>query len=657
MSKLHIDFETRSTADLKKTGVHVYATDPTTDLWCAAYAIDDGPVELWVPGEPCPPAIVDHILFDDGPVIAHNAPFERNIWRHILTPRYGWLEVPLERWRCTMAMAYAMSLPGSLENAAAAVGLTIAKDMAGHRLMLQMAKPRRVDGKQITWWDQEEKRQRLYAYCQMDVEVERQLEMRLAPLPAFEQKLWQLDRIINERGVKVDAPLCVRAKKIVADHTDKLNGELSRITDGHVTAVTNTGQIIQYLRTHGLDTGSIAKDQVQELLALDLPPVVRRVVEIREEGSKASVAKIDALLNGMSADGRARELLQYHAASTGRWAGRRFQPQNIKRPSFRDVDFAIDMLMSTDAETIDQFLGPPLSIVGDCLRGMVRADEGKKIVAADFSNIEGRVLAWLAGERWKVEAFHAFDAGEGPDLYKLAYSRSFNTPVDSVTKDQRQIGKVMELALGYQGGVGAFQSMAVNYGLKVSDEVADDLKTKWRSAHPKVVSLWSDLDKAAFEAVDTGNVVHCGRITFKVSGSFLVMRLPSRRCLYYAFPTIVSREMPWKDDAGNPISRECVGYWGVNSYSRKWEQQYLYGGKIVENAVQAIARDVMAYAMFRIEEAGYPIILTVHDEIVSEPAADFGSKEHFEALMREVPSWADGLPIAAKGFEAPRYRK
>ncbi|MCC7253957.1 DNA polymerase, partial [Hyphomicrobium sp.] len=522
---LHIDFETRSTVDIKKTGAYVYAEHPTTDLWCACYAFDDGPVETWRPGAPCPDAIFDHVI-DGGLVYAHNAAFERVIWHHILAKRYGWPEPSVAQWRCTMVMAYAMALPGALEDAAPAAGIDLRKDAAGHRLMLQMARPRRVEADKPIWWTDDAKLNRLIAYCMTDVEVERELAKRLRPLKESELDLWHLDQVINDRGVHVDVALCNAAKAVVATTADKLDEAMRAVTEGAVGACSNVGQLIAWVRTFGVETESIAKDVLEELLATDLPAPVRTALELRREAAKASVAKIDALMRGMGADGRAKGLLQFHAAGTGRWAGRRFQPQNLKRPQIEDTDTAIAVLMAGDADLVEALYGEPLSVVGDCIRGMVAAPPGKKIVAADYANIEGRVLAWLAGESWKLDAFRAYDAGTGPDLYKLMASRIYGVPHQEVTKPQRLIGKVSELACGYQGGLGAFQSMAVVYLVKVEDSLAEDIKTKWRAANPAIKSFWWDLERAAIDAVENpGKTTAVRDIRFKVAGSFLFMRL------------------------------------------------------------------------------------------------------------------------------------
>jgi DNA polymerase len=668
MTTLHIDFETRSEIDLRDTGVYVYAADASTDIWCAAFAVDDGPVGLW---EPCKvlgvPKTIRRAVREDWPIIAHNANFERAIWAGVLAPRYGWPLPKKEQWQCTMAMALAMSLPASLQNAAAAVGLDQGKDMGGRDLMLRMARPRKArkgeDPKEIHWFDDEERLNRLYSYCRQDVEVERQLHKRLLSLRPSEQRLWVLDQVINDRGIYVDTSLCSAALRVVATAKAWLDKEITTLTGGAVSKTTNVTQIAKWLRENGTPTTSLDKDAIDDLLLQnDLRADVRRVLEIRREAAKASVSKIETLIEGKNDDGRARGLLQFHAAGTGRWAGRRFQPQNIKRPEIEDVDGAIDAVATGSAEYVQCVYGEPLAVVGDTLRGMVRAAPGNRILAADFSNIEGRLIAWLAGEEWKVDAFRAFDGGTGHDIYKLAYARSFAVPPGSVSKSDRQVGKVMELALGYQGGVGAFQKMAVGYGVEVSDERADDLKVMWREAHPNVVRYWYDLENSGKRAINNPGMtfdVGDGRVKFKKAGSFLFMRLPSGRSIVYPYPCIKDKMTPWGE------MRPQICYQGVDTYTHKWGDQFAHGGLLFNNAVQGTARDIESEAMTRLEihryETGDPtqhgIVLTVHDEIVCEVPIEFGSVEEFERIMTIVPAWAAGLPVAADAWEGERYRK
>lgn len=659
---LHRDYETKSAVDLKKTGSYVYFEDPSTDVWCCAYAVDDGEIKLWKAGDPVPEEFIECARNPEWLAIAHNNAFERLCERFIMGPRYGFPQIPIERQRCTLAMAYSMSLPGSLDQMVSALGIDEEKDMAGRRVMLAMSKPRRPrkgEPPGVYWRDDPESLTRLYAYNKQDIVAERAGDKRLVRLRPSEQRLFELDSVINDRGVPVDRDLCNRALRIVEAHTGRLDREMARVTDYEVTACSNLNQLKVFLRERNIDTSALDREAVAELLINpNLDPVAREALLLRREAGKASVAKIEALLNGTSKDGRARGLLQYHAASTGRWAGRRFQPQNIRRVDEGfDVDGAIDVILTQPTQKaldiLDTFFDAPLTCVANILRGMIKAPDGKQIVAADLANIEGRVLAWLAGETKKLDAFRAYDAGTGPDLYKVMAAGILGKQPHEVTKDERQAyGKVPELACGYQGGVGAFQTMAHTYGLKLSDEKADEIKVAWRNENPNIKRFWYDLDEAAVEAVaHPGRTVQCGPVAFKVVGSFLWLKLPSGRCLCYCYPRLNPELTPWG------ATKEVVHYKGVNSYTRKWEDISTYGGKIAENVTQAVARDILAEGMLRLEENNYPVILSVHDEAVSEVDAGYGSAREYEGIMCELPGWARGLPVAASGFCANRYQK
>ncbi|MER9685870.1 DNA polymerase [Mesorhizobium sp. M0139] len=661
-----MDFETRSAADLKRCGVYAYAAHATTDIWCLAYAFDDGPIEVWTPGQPVPADIVEHIMLD-GVLTAHNAAFERIIWRYILAPRYGFPEPATEQWRCTMAMAYSLALPGSLENAAPAAGLDMAKDKHGHRLMMQMARPRKTEP-ELIWWNEPEKIVRLIEYCKQDVAVERALEKRLRPLSVSELALWHLDQKINDRGVLVDETLALAAKGIVKQAQADLDVRMRALTDNEVSACSNRNQLVKWIRAQGVDCDSINKAAMEVLLEEDnpLPPQVRAVLLVRQESARASVAKIDSLLNGKSPeDDRAKGLLQFHSASTGRWGGRRFQPQNLKRPDEEDIDTLIDIVATGDFDYLSMSYPNPLSAVGDILRGLVVAAPGHRIVAADYSNIEGRVLAWLAGEQWKLDAFRAFDGGTGHDLYKITAAGILGKEPSAVTKDERQShGKVPELALGYQGGVGAFSTMAANYGLTLEVPVIEAIRDGWREKHPRIKQFWYGMEEAAVDAVQRrGEVTRVGKIAFKVAGSWLMMRLPSGRYIAYPRPEIREFDVPWGGTkAGltyfstiDPAKKGKIIDDDANSTT--WARIKTYGGMLAENATQAVARDVLADAMPRLEAAGYPIILTVHDEVVCEVPTGHGSVDEMEEIMCDLPAWAAGLPVAAEGFEGERYRK
>lgn len=689
-----IDFETRGVLDLRKTGAERYFEHADTGFWCVCFAFDNGSVETWIPDEidsetyervKPPRALIEHVAARRE-VVAHNAHFEMCGWARLIRDGHRLPPLDPRQVNDTMARARALGLPGGLEEAAAAMRLPVQKDMDGRRLMLQMARPRKKEP--LEWWHDDAKLLRLIEYCKTDVEVERLLHAKLPPLSAEERALWVRDYEINQRGVLLDIPSVERASVIVAEEQKRLGAEVKALTKGVVPSASAVAKMTEWLATQNVETDGLAKAKVRELLAgdaLDGNELARAVVELRKEAAKASTAKLKAMQAGACADGRARGLFAYHGAATGRWAGRRVQTQNMPRPDksfkFQDAENVIAWLKH-GAAGIRLEYGSVLDAVSWSLRSLIIAAPGSRFLQADYSNIEGRMLAWLAGEEWKLEAFRQFDAGHGADLYKLAYSKAFGVPVDSVNDDQRQVGKVMELALGYQGGHGAFISMGANYGLKpadlvepirdaadpdIWDEAADRYEKGaygltrdeyaaigvivrgWRTAHPAVQRFWYGLNDAALEAVKKpGTVSSAGpHIRYKVVGDFLYCRLPSGRKIAYAYPHI----------GVNTYGRLSVIYWGVDSRTRKWQEQHMYGGLASENVTQAAARDVLAEGIVRTESAGYPCTMHIHDEILSETQSNHGSLAHFMQLMAVVPDWAQGLPVAVLGWEGERYRK
>jgi DNA polymerase len=653
---LHRDIETRSRAILKTVGAQRYAANPSTEILCICYAANNDPIKLWRPGDPVPTEFVVAAQNQNWIVAAFNDGFEAAIEKQILSPRYGWPLIPIERHRCTQAICLALGLPARLSAAADALELSHRKDAAGERLMHQTSKPRRAhkdenpDG--VYWFDDQERLDRLFAYCAQDVRVERELYNRLPPLSPAEQAIWQLSHLINVRGFCVDRIFAEAARKIAEQAAPEIDQEITEITAGDVTSINRVGRLTAWLQDHGCSLQKLDKKAIQRQLEKgddELPAPVRRVLELRLGGAQAATKKINALLARAGADDRVRGGFRYHGAATGRWSGEGIQPQNLKRPVVDDLDAAIAAIASGDYQHVRSLYPRPLAVVGDCSRAMICAAPGHVLIGADFSSIESRVLAWVAGEEWKLDSYRRFDATHDPrdEPYCVTACKIFGKPNGTYTKDdpERGVGKTCDLALGYAGGVNAFR--------KSSDQFTDDevkaFVRSWRQAHPEIKRLWDRLDRAAWTAVqERGRVVRCGVVRFRCDGAFLQLILPSGRVLSYPQPRIIGDE----HEQHVVFADNAAGQFQVCRHG-----QGAYGGLWAENVVSGIARDLLADAMLRIEAAGYGIVLHVHDEVVAEVPERFGSTDEFTHLMIRKPAWALDLPIAAKAWTGKRYTK
>jgi len=642
MTTLWLDLETFSTVPITH-GTHAYAEK--AEVLLVAYAFDDEGVEvldLTAGGD------LDNVqmLIDSADkVVIHNSAFDRTILR------YQNVHAPVEKVHDTMVQAMAHSLPGSLGQLCEILGVPTdkAKDKAGKRLIHLFTKPlgqnRILD--RATSATHPDEWSAFIEYARLDVEAMRDVYAKLPVwnLTAPERSLWLLDQRINDRGVAVDRDLATAALRAAQRAGRALAEEISILTGGAVANTTQRGKTLDHLRSIGLETDDLKKGTVKALLTgTAISPQVRAMLEIRLQAAATSPAKYRTLLQATSSDGRLRGTLQFCGATrTGRWGGRLFQPQNLPRPTLKqsEIDLGI-AAMKADAEDI--LFGNVMELCTSAVRGCLVAPEGKKLVIADLSNIEGRMLAFLAGEDWKLDAFRDFDKGIGPDLYKLAYAKSFGIKPEDVTKDQRQLGKVQELALGYQGGLGAFSTMAALYGMELPEDTINALVTAWRKAHPRTKSLWYDCENAARNAIrDPDAMFEVGKLMFRMDDGWLRMVLPSGRSLCYP---------------NAEISDGKIAYEGVNQYTRKWERLETYGGKLVENATQAASRDILVTGMMAAEKAGYEVVLHVHDELICEtPDSELFAVDKLAGIMATGPQWAVGLPLAAAGFECTRYRK
>jgi DNA polymerase len=649
MTTLWLDLETYSETPITH-GTHKYAEN--AEVLLVAYAFDDEPVQVMDLTERGSLGNVQMMIDTADKVVIHNSAFDRTVLHHC------GVQVPVEKIEDTMVMALAHGLPGSLGQLCDILGVDQdkAKDKAGKKLIHLFTKPRpkNVKLRRATRDTHPEEWAAFIEYARLDVDAMRVLYGLLPNWNSHgsERALWLLDQKINDRGIAIDVELADAALRAFQRSTRSLAERTRVLTNGAVGSLTQRDKFIQHLEGNlAFSTPDLKKGTVNNLLQGDLTAEVRELLEIRQQASATSPAKYKVLLKATSADGRLRGTLQFCGASrTGRWGGRLFQPQNLPRPAIgnlRDEELqqAIDLgikAMKLDAE--DLLFDNVAELCSSAVRGALIASPGHKLVVSDLSNIEGRVLAWLAGEDWKVKAFADFDAGVGHDLYKLAYARSFGIDAENVTKDQRQIGKVQELALGYQGGLGAFSSMAALYGVFLPEPEVDAIVKAWRKAHNATVKLWYDLEravKAAIREPETRHMVRDLGVGYK--DNWLRIKLPSGRYLCYP-------------NAG--LVEGSIVYEGVNQYTKKWETIETYGGKLVENVVQAVARDVLASGMMRADEAGYAVCLHVHDELITEtPDTDEYSVDELSRIMSTNPGWSLGLPLAAAGFETHRYKK
>jgi DNA polymerase len=653
MTTLYLDLETYSPVPITH-GTHRYAEE--AEILLVALAVDDAPVDVWdcaqVPFEPR--ERLQSLIDAASTVVIHNSHFDRTVLRHC------GVNIPVEKIRDTMVQALAHSLPGSLGTLCDVLGVPTdkAKDKAGKKLIHLFTKPRpknmklrRADSvSHPTEWNE------FIEYARLDVDAMRDVYGRLPNWnnSRGERNLWRIDQRVNDRGIAIDLELAHSALRAFRRTSGTLAARAADLTGGHVTKLTQGARFLQYLRDyHNFTPENLTKSTVAELLrsSSSLTPFVRELLEIRQQAAATSPAKYKVLLDATSSDGRLRGTLQFCGASrTGRDAGRIFQPQNLPRPVM-DADEIETGISAMKLDCEDLMFDNVTDLCSSAVRGCLVAPAGRKLVIADLSNIEGRVLAWLAGEDWKVEAFYDFDRGIGHDLYVVAYAKGFNVDPEVVVDNKkngdgsmRQYGKTMELACGYQGGVGAFRTMGGPAVAAMTDDEIKPLVTAWRTAHGNVVKLWYGVETAAKAAIrKPDDLSHYDMLQFDMKDDWLRIKLPSGRYLSYR---------------NAKIEEGRITFEGVNQFTKKWERIETYGGKLVENIVQAVARDVFMTGMVGAENHGYEVCIRVHDELITEvPDMPEYNVPQLASIMATNPSWATGLPLAAAGFETHRYKK
>jgi len=675
---VRMDFETRSRIDVTDTGAWVYSRHPSTEVLVLKYQVGDGPMMTWVP-EPWslgPPDGWGDMVMDAGfKFEAHNVFFEWCVYRHILQVRWGWPFIPPDRWLCSMAVACFHSLPRSLDGAGQALGLDVKKDMVGSRVMKKLSKPRKPSkNNPDPFFCDPKDFQTLYDYCEQDVRVQKAISEALGPLPGPEWMVWQVDQLMNRRGVGCDVEAAQGAIDIMDQVMAEATNHITHLTDGEVTSPGQVGKLVTWCQAQGVGVGDMTAATVKDLLEKGhmvhtgnfmgepmmelqpLPEKVRQVLEVRQLVGKSSVKKFQAMVNRVDlADNRIRGILIYHGASTGRWAGAGIQIQNFPRGTFQfrdekhpeapDLEEVIQLVKDRDVDGLKD-LGDIPSILSSILRSCLVAGPGKKFMAADYSAIEARVLLWLVNDTMALNVFRT-----GGDIYVDMASTIYGKPPSQVTKDERFVGKQAILGLGYQMGVERFMGQCESFGNPVGKDLAKKVVDTYRMKHDRVPKFWGAVQTAAINAVRTGQPVSCGRVKFFIEGSFLKCQLPSRRVLSYFGPHLVQSKWDPSDVS--------LAYMGVDSQKGgKWTRVHTYGGKLTENIVQAISADLLRTATLNLESNGFPVVMSVHDELVCEvsdgPVYNVGQ---IVDQMCHLPRWAEGLPVTAEGWEGKRFKK
>jgi len=652
MTVLQIDLETYSSIDLKTCGVYRYVEASDFEILLFAYAYDDDPVQVvdLTAFEELPEQVMRDLTDPSVIKTAFNANFER-----VCIAKHFGIECDPRQWRCTMVWASALGLPGDLEDVAEVLGLEAKKDQRGKMLIKYFSVPcasTKANGGRTRNYPEHdpEKWQQFIEYNRQDVVVEREIRRKLErfPLPNHEWELWALDQEINDRGVRLDPVLVKQAIRCDQQYEQRLVQEARELTG--LENPNSVAQLKEWLAEQGLDASEgLNKEQMPILLDQAPDEETRRVLELRQEMAKTSVDKYHAMERSMCADERARGLLQFCGAGrTWRWAGRLIQVQNLPQNKIKDLALARETLRNGDFEMLEMLFGPPPFVLSQLIRTAFIPSPGCRFIVADFSAIEARVVAWLADEHWVLDVFR--DHGK---IYEATAAMMFKVPLETITKghpnyELRAKGKVATLACGYQGGPNALIAMgALKSGIP-EDELPGLVK-QWREANPNIVRLWYDAEEAAIRAVREKTTVPLKHgVRYRYAPGYLFADLPSGRSLAYKNPRI-------KPDPN--FGKDGIIFDGMDQIKKKWMPHRTYGGRLVENLVQAIARDCLAVALRRLAAEGYRIVMHVHDEVVLDVPIGTGSVEHVTEIMSQPIDWAPGLPLAAAGFECEFYQK
>lgn len=652
MDTLAIDVETYSSIDIKTSGAYKYVEALDFEIMLFAYAFNDEEVQIvdFVQGETLPQKVIDALADPQTVKTAFNANFERNAIESNMYFPNGMLP---EQWQCTMIKALTMGLPGSLDMVGKAMHFEEDKQkMKEGKALIQYfckpCKPTKTNGGRTRNLPEHapEKWETFKLYCKQDVEVEREIRNKLSKYITTEkeQRLWELDQHINDRGVGVDLVIIEKAIECDTGYAERLGIEAREITG--LSNPNSPAQLKKWIGERvGHEVTSLTKDSVPGLIEEAKDDNVKRLLELRQLMAKTSIKKYQTMKNARCEDGRVRGLLQFYGANrTGRWAGRLVQVQNLPQNHLPDLDDARSCIREGRFDDVEFLYDSIPDTLSQLIRTAFIPREGNRFMVADFSAIEARVIAWYAGEQWRLDVFNTHGK-----IYEASASQMFKVPIESIKKgsDLRQKGKIAELALGYGGSTGALTSM--DKSKSIPEEELPELVKHWRAANPNITKFWWDCDKAAKKAIREKTTV-CMQfgLKFVYDPGVLFIQLPSGRKLSYIRPKIEPHET---------FSGDKITYEGMEQTSKQWTRIDTYGPKLVENIVQATARDCLGEAMFKVTKAGYDIVMHVHDEIIMDVPKELGNMEEINKIFGEPIDWAPGLPLKADGYECSYYMK
>ena len=655
---IHIDIETYSEINVNKVGVYRYARHPSTEILCLAWAIGSGPINIWktAEGEKIPLQLKQYVSNPENQLTAHNAQFERVLLNGNPGRAIGFPKTDTSRWYCTAAKAAYHALPRSLDNAARALRCR-RKDQGGKFVMHALSKPKKPTQKDSSTrylaCSYPEKFQELYDYCIGDVAVEREIDHALPALPPFERAVYLMDQEINERGVCIDQEMVLnisRLAEVQAQDLTRLFNDLTGLNPTQTTA------FFKWLKTQGYsypDTTASTIDMALKESQEEITPEAIKALKIRRVANKSSIAKYQAIVrvcNPVEGTTRIQGSLLYHGASTGRWTGKFFQPHNLPRGSFksdREIGNAIQAVNTGDIDFVRSLYPSPNEVFSSLLRSVIVPPPDKSLVVSDFASIEARVLGWIAREPGYTETFIRKE-----DLYCNLATKIYGYTVTKDHGEERFLGKTGILALGYGMGLVKFIATCLGYGMKVPDELLERALDTYRKTYKNIVKFWYAVEGKAIEAVQDRKIVHLNGLSFAYHDQFLKIKLPSGRSLHYPKPFMKDKETPWGE------MRPALHFLGENSMTRQYSVQNTYGGKLVENIVQAISRDLLCCALHRVNtHPNYDVVLHVHDEVIAVASPDKVDIDEFESLMVQLPKWAKGLPMAAECWSGKRYKK